>query len=110
MNEDGEEVGYIVKDPPDETKEHIAKMEETDQDYGTMVQNEQQKRIETIVKMLKHYEDEESTPFSVLGVAVTEQMFWIIFGFFGGQIIAIFSTLIDNKDDIRPQFMCHGWV
>ena len=39
-------------------------MEQTDSDYGTMVQNEQRSRIETIVKMLKHYEVGDFNKFS----------------------------------------------
>ena len=110
-NEQGESVGYVVNDPPGETKEDIARKEEGgDPDYGSMIMTEQQSRISAIVQVLKHYETEESTPFTVLGVTVTEEMFMLIFGFFGGQIVGIFSSMIDNKDDMRAQFMCHGWI
>ena len=72
--------------------------------------SEQQARLSAVVRVLKHYEAEDNTPFTVLGVTVTRDMLTLMFGFFGGQIIGIFSSLIDHKGDMRPQFMCHGWA
>ena len=62
------------------------------------------------MRVLNYYEKEDNQPFTVLGVNVTRDMLALMFGFFGGQIVGIFSSLIDHKDDLRAQFMCHGWA
>ena len=83
VNEEGDSVGYVVHDPPGETKEDIARIEDAgDADYGAMVQSEQQSRMQAIVKLLKHYEDEDTTPFTVLGVTVTQDMLMLVSGLF----------------------------
>lgn len=98
----------MAQDPPGETKEDVLRVEkEGDTDYGAIIKAEQQQRIESIVKVLAHYEAENITPFSVLGVTVTRDMLTLVIGFFGGSIVGVISSVIDNKDDIRAQFMCH---
>ncbi len=70
---------FLSKDPPGETKEDIRQKEdEGDADYGQHVQAEQQHRLQSIVKVLQHYENEKTTPFKVLGVTVTRDIFTLV--------------------------------
>mmetsp|Transcript_5442 Transcript_5442/g.7074 ORF Transcript_5442/g.7074 Transcript_5442/m.7074 type:complete len:797 (-) Transcript_5442:209-2599(-) len=106
--ENDEVIGFVAQDPPGETKDEVELVEkEGDPDYGAIIKAEQQQRIQSIVKVLAHYEAENITPFSVLGVTVTRDMLTLVVGFFGGSIVGVISSIIDNKDDIRAQFMCH---
>lgn len=58
--------------------------------------------------MLAHYEAESLTPFSVLGLTVTRDGLTLVFGFFGGSLFGLVTSVIEHRTNLRSLFMCHG--
>ena len=58
--------------------------------------------------MLAHYEAEDLTPFSVLGLTVTRDLLTLVVGFFGGSIFGLMTAVIEQRTNLRALFMCHG--
>jgi len=62
----------------------------------------------SIVRVLAHYEAESLTPFQVLGVTITKDMLTLVIGFFGGSIVGLITHVLDEREQMRAVFMCHG--
>jgi hypothetical protein len=58
--------------------------------------------------VLAHYEAENLTPFSVLGVTVTRDGLTLVLGFFGGSLFGLVTSVIEHRTNLRALFMCHG--
>jgi len=108
--DDDEVRGFVCQDPPEEThtKIHEIETEEGNTDYGAAVREAQRSRVDSIVRVLAHYEAENLTPFQVLGVTLTKDIMTLVIGFFGGSIVGLITHVLDDRDSIRAVFMCHG--
>ena len=71
---------------------------------------EEKGRIDSIVRVLMHYEAAVETPFSVFGVTLTQDMVTLVLGFFGGSIMGVVTSTIEDRENMRNLFMCHGFL
>ena len=111
MLKDKRVVAFCARDPPGETQQEIRASVKDEIDVREALANveaAQQSRIESIIKILAHYEADNITPFSVLGVTLTKEALTLVLGFFGGAIATVIGDIIDQGDQLRPMYMCHG--
>jgi len=112
-------LAYVAKNPGDSYNRTASFAPyDSDADKDTehsesqqLLQNmEVNRRIDSIIRVLAHYEAESITPLSVLGVTVTQDIVTLIIGFFGGSIIGVFTAVADDKDLIQNVLLCHGFL
>ena len=75
-----------------------------------LIKTEQQNRINSIIKILEHYESEETVVFKILGITITQEVLTVAAGLGASSLLAIVSEILANIGRATPVFMCHGMI
>jgi hypothetical protein len=74
------------------------------------IKSAQASRIDSIVRVLAHYEAEETTVFKILGITVTQELLTLALGLGASSGLAIIADVFTHVEKATPAFMCHGMM
>lgn len=64
-------------------------------------------RINYIMKVLNHYEEETVQPFIILGISLNRDLLTMLGGLGAGAMLGFLTKLFENVESIEPYAFCH---
>ena len=86
----------------------IEKLDQATEERKTQRILSQQNRLNSLIRVLAHYEAEDVTAFKILGIPITQQLLQLVIGLGAGSIIGMVNDILSGSGKARPVFMCHG--